>query len=270
MKYTVWYLLFVLSTLPHLFSLLFLLPSYFLSFNLVFTMSMTHCRSSTSPPPPHPTIPHCTPPSDSYLQSDTSELTTDLSEPTQRTRDVRLFWQTLFFRPLKLWLMPLSSNPDWNLTSRWPGCCFNDVFPWMSRWGHPPDTHACGNSATMEFYCPAVDVPWNIRTQKHYKFPVWRGPRRTPGRTLPSLALSRPALVWDIFRQKSLGLKPTMVFPWHWDCKRSHVMDSNASSGPFFFPPTVVYCDVFLISHSCFNLAQQVPDILVYFIISEP
>lgn len=140
MKYTVWYLLFVLSTLPHLFSL----PSYFLSFNLVFAMSMTHCRSSTSPPPPHPTIPHCTPPSDSYLQSDTSELTTDLSEPTQRTRDVRLFWQTLFFRPLKLWLMPLSSNPDWNLTSRWPGCCFNDVFPWMSRWdlGSSPAWHA--------------------------------------------------------------------------------------------------------------------------------
>lgn len=42
--------------------------------------------------------------------------------------------------------------------------------------------HACGNSAKMEFYCPAVDVPLNVRT-----FPVWLRARWTPKYSFPSL-----------------------------------------------------------------------------------
>lgn len=160
--------------------------------------------------------------------------------------------------------MPLSSNPDWNLTQCWPG---RVVVSMMLSHGRPAGTWA--------HHLPDTRV-WKLHKNGILLFRCWCSMKHQCTETSQVSRLARPAtdaqphaplprLISSSSRQNWFGRYSATEItgakihsgyangvPWHWHCKCSHVIES---SGPFFFPPTIVYCDPFLISHSSFNFA---------------
>lgn len=163
-------------------------------------MPMTHCHSSTSTPPPYPTQSHTVllhlihtfslklfnSKQGFHIQPYT--FVTSLNSRTNAP------FQTFLGHSMaciKVWANALILTGIWLDVDGVRG-----VVSMIFSCGRPAGTwlitflpHACGNSAKMEFYCPTVDVPLNVRT-----FPVWLWAQWTPKYSFPSLLDFTPVL----------------------------------------------------------------------------